>query len=127
MRTLGSPRSAQVLRAVWGAVCLAVPTGVVRGLGQPPPDPRTVFVIRVLGVRHVVQGTVSAFIPNAHVLAWGASVDGLHSTSMVALGLVDPRRRRLAWTDAVIAAAWGAVTFRGSHEVSASANLGGRE
>jgi hypothetical protein len=119
-RHLPLPRGVQLLRIVWGAICVAAPSRVVTGLGQPRPDRRTVRVVRVLGVRHVVQGTASVCVPSCRVLAWGAAVDGLHSASMVAFGVADPQRQRLAWTDGVIAAGWGIVTFHGSRRASAS-------
>jgi hypothetical protein len=42
----------------------------------------------------------------------------LHSASMGLLGAIDPGRRRLAWSDSLIEAGWGAASLRDCVHVS---------
>ena len=104
----------EVLRIVYGMVQLVAPARVARVVGGRL-DHRARVVARVLGARHVVQGCVSAAAPDAVVLALGAEVDLLHAASMVALAVVDRRRRRIALADACVAASFtGLVSSPGA-------------
>jgi hypothetical protein len=105
------PSRLALSRLSWGVACLLVPSYVISALGGPVDRP-TLIVTRVLGVRHIAQGTVSALMPSRRVLAAGGLVDLIHGASMTLVGRLDPDRRRLAWIDAAIAAAWAAATIR---------------
>jgi hypothetical protein len=104
------------MRAAWGTICLLAPSRVSRSLGGPV-DQRTLAVTRLLGVRHLLQGWVYCRHPSRSVFAVGGVVDLLHSASMGVLGAMDPARRRLAWSDSLIAAGWGAVSLHDSPRV----------
>jgi hypothetical protein len=114
------------LRIAWGTVCLLAPAQLAAALGGPT-DRRTTAVTRVLGTRHVLQGVVSVAAPTGAVLVAGGLIDVLHSTSMAVLGGFAERYRRLAWTDGVIAASWGAASLLTGRRVdrTASQDCGG--
>jgi hypothetical protein len=114
------------LRLVWGSACLLIPARLTAAAGGPV-DRRATDVARVLGVRHLVQGAVSVARPTPPVLRAGAAIDLLHSASMVVLGGFDRGRRRLAWTDAVIAASWCLAGLQAGRraETAASDEQGG--
>jgi hypothetical protein len=101
--TTGSLALAAV-RLAWGAALLSAPGRVVGVLGgAATADSRRIE--RILGVRHLLQGTVE-------LLAWprwrriGVTVDALHAASGVALAAADARWRRPAALDATITTAF---------------------
>jgi hypothetical protein len=91
-------------RVGYGVALVAVP-GLLIGLTGQRPGRRDCAVARVLGARHLLQAGVTAAAQLADpgdsvVLGGGAAADLLHATTMVALGVVDPRARRAALIDA---------------------------
>jgi hypothetical protein len=86
------------LRSRWVAA-LAAGSG-----GQPAPR----WVVRVLGVRSLVQGAVTTAAPARTVLVGGAMIDATHAATMLPLVAASPRHRRAAAISALIATA-GAV------------------
>lgn len=73
-------------------------------------------VLEVLAGRHLLQLALTLAKPTRKVVAAGATVDALHSLSMVGLASVSPRHRRGAITDAAVAgglAAAGALLSAG--------------
>ncbi len=94
------------VRGGLGTAQLLFPGIVSRRLTGAPPDRRTRQVVRVLGGRQLIQALGTGADPTAAVLAVGAAVDVVHGLSMVTLGVIDRRQRRLALGDALIAAAF---------------------
>ncbi len=102
-------------RAGYGVALVCAPSALIKlagdpGSGQSPgachprPSRRACGVARVLGVRHLVQAGLTAAAlrgePGSPVpLALGAVVDVLHASTMVGLGLVERRARRVALAD----------------------------
>jgi len=102
----GSRRSGPVLalalaRAAWGSSLLLAPRGLLRSADVPSAGAGR-QVVRVLGVRHLVQAAAQAGGSGRH--RGGALVDLLHGLSVLALAAVDSRRRRAALADAALAA-----------------------
>jgi hypothetical protein len=94
-----------VIRGGYGALQLTNPTVVSGRLLRRGLDVRGQGVTRVLGARQLAQALVSGPAPSYPVLAVGVEVDLLHAASMLALALAG-RRRRAAFTDALIAGAF---------------------
>jgi hypothetical protein len=95
-------------RVAWGVALATVPDRIL-GVTQPkrsdtPVAPR---ILRVLGVRHVLQAGVETLAPVPAVHYLGAVADGLHALSGVGLAAVDQRWRRAALIDSAIAATFG--------------------
>lgn len=94
----------ELTRLVWGGLLLAAPDQVLRVMGgDPGSTPST--ILRVLGVRHLVQAAVLLRWPTPEAFRLGAVADGLHALTAVAL-IADRRRRRVALTDAAVATGW---------------------
>jgi hypothetical protein len=95
-------------RAVWGAALVTVPDRVL-GLTQPdrPNTPVASRLLRVLGVRHLLQTGVEAFAAPPAVHYLGAAADELHALSGIGLAVLDRRWRRAALIDSAIASALG--------------------
>lgn len=107
----------ELVRGGYGALQLAAPGLVAAQLLGSRPDAPARAVGRVLGARQLTQALASGASPSYPVLALGVEVDLLHAGSMVALGIVDRRRRRLALLDALIASSFavaGALAARTS-------------
>ena len=107
-------RGVLVVRAVWGAGCVAAPATVGRLLGLAPGDRRARLLLRVLGARDLGQAVLAATAPPPALLRLGAGVDALHAASMVALAAVSPDYRRPAVTSSAMATAWTAASVRDS-------------
>jgi hypothetical protein len=95
-------------RVAWGVALATVP-GRILGVTQPerPSTPVAPRILRVLGVRHLLQAGVETLVPMPTVHYLGAVADGLHALSGVGLAAVDPRWRRAALIDSAIAATLG--------------------
>lgn len=104
-------RSARAVRALWGAALLAVPGPVIDSVGGPA-DPATLIVVRVLGLRHLVQSALCGADDRRRK---GAVVDLVHALSMAALAAGARRHRRLAATDACVALAFAGSGLRLRH------------
>jgi len=102
-------RGFAALRGGYGAVLLSVPDRVIVMVTVQRPDPATRAVARVLGVRHVLQALATCGRPGSLVLALGAEADLAHAASMLVLGVVDPRRRRAALADGLVASCLAAT------------------
>ena len=93
-----------VIRLVWAATLLAAPATILDALGAPV-DSTSVSVARILGARHAAQGLVE-------IATWpkwrrdGSFIDAAHSLTVVGLGVIAPRWRRVGLTDGSIAAAF---------------------
>ncbi|MDG4801411.1 hypothetical protein [Micromonospora sp. WMMD980] len=104
-------------RVAWGTLLLLAPGALLRPVG--PTTAAATATLRVLGVRHLAQATVTLRWPAPGVLAAGAAFDGAHALTALALAAADRRQRHAALADAAVAAAWaalGAATARHEEE-----------
>jgi hypothetical protein len=95
-------------RLAWGVALATVPDRIL-GVTQPdrPATPIAPRLLRVLGVRHLLQAGVETLAPVPAVHYLGAVADGLHALSGVGLVAVDRRWRRAALIDSAIATCFG--------------------
>ena len=80
-------------RIAWGALLLALPQRVL----PEGPDPAPAYVlgaVRVLGVRHLLEGAVLVRHARRAPPRWSIAVDALHALSMIALAAARPALRR---------------------------------
>jgi hypothetical protein len=96
-------------RCLYGVSLLLCSRPVARIAGAPGDA----GVVRLLGVRHVLQAafTASGGDPERR-LRDGVVVDVAHSLSMVAVAVISPSRRRAAGLSAVSAAGWALAGLR---------------
>jgi hypothetical protein len=92
------------LFALWGAAQLAFPEQLMHALapGRPHPPP---WLVRVLGVRMLVQHGLVVRAPEQRIVAASAAVDGLHAASMLLVAAGSAGRRRVPLISAGIAGA----------------------
>ena len=108
----GPGRALSVLRAAWGLFLVAKPEPVLAVLAPRSSSPRLdTAVLRVLGVRQVVQAGLTALAPTKGVLVLGAGVDALHAASMVGLAGLDAGRRRAGLLDACVAGSFAGASL----------------
>ena len=100
-----------VLRIAYGTLLAAAPGRVLRGTGGTTDSRLACAVVRALGVRHIVQGVLSARMPSVTTRRVGAGVDALHALTDLGVAALDGRRRRPAVIDACIASAFGAAAI----------------
>jgi hypothetical protein len=99
-----------------GAVTLLRPHAVARlvsGSGSVPD----VAVVRILGGRQLLQGTVVLIRPALPLVTGALAVDILHTASMVAAAVIWPGYRRAALASAAVAgtsAVAGSLILRGA-------------
>ncbi len=63
------------------------------------------MVLRILGVRQLLQALITAVVPARATFALGTAADAIHSASMLLLlGALDRRRRGVALFEAGVAA-----------------------
>lgn len=101
-------RAADLARAAIGGMLLCRPR-LASGLARERRSSRTDLVVRALAGRMLGQAAAGAFVASARpdrtrlIAGADAVVEALHGASMVGLGVLDPPRRRLAFTGAVMA------------------------
>ena len=93
-----------VLRAAWGVALLAVPARVLRAVERTDHTRAQVVVARILGARNVIQAGVTVAVGGRWIRREGAVVDGIHVVTSLGMAAASGRWRRLALTDAAIAA-----------------------
>jgi hypothetical protein len=98
-------RVSDALRLGYGLALLVGPRGLSRTLTRAELDRRAVITARVLGARHLLQGTAMVIDGGHELRRAGRATDLLHAASMSALAAWSPGRTRLALTDAVVATA----------------------
>ena len=97
-------RRLAVARAVSGGSLLAVSRSV-------PCERREMAVVAAaLGVRHLVQSTLTLWRPAGFAARWASAADVAHGVSMLALAGVSAPVAACALADAVVAAAWAGAT-----------------
>ncbi|MFF9408084.1 hypothetical protein ACF1B0_21545 [Streptomyces anandii] len=90
----------------WGTVLAAAPGAVLRRCPRTPAGTAADAVVRVLGIRHVVQGLATA--TGVMPAAWSTAPDALHGATMACLALGSARWRTAACADLAVAAAFTA-------------------
>lgn len=101
-----------VLRIIWGFSLVLIPRVLFRTFVGSEPDRGTLIIMRVLGVRQILQGIVVHLFPNRRVIVLSATTDGLHALSMVALGIWSRHYKRAAFTDSVVASTFATLGLR---------------
>lgn len=86
------------------AVLLAQPQALLRAITDDHEAPPS-WIIRVLGVRMLLQAASETLRPRPNVLCLGVAVDLTHAASMLAAAWIWPRYRRVALASAGSAAA----------------------
>lgn len=90
------------IRISWGVTLLVGPAQMLRTFGGADDGRGARFVMRILGVRHLVQaGLEYRFGGRARKV--GVYVDLLHGATSVGFGLFQPTWRRAAFIDAGVA------------------------
>jgi len=97
----------ELVRLGLGAADVLAPQALGRAELGRRPDALSRGVLRVLGVRQVVQAGLVLRFPTRDARRLSAVVDLLHAASMVALAVLDRRRRRGALVQAGIATGLG--------------------
>lgn len=92
-------------RAGYGAALLCAPGPMIRLRTGQTPSRRASQVARVLGIRHLVQATITAWAPAPETVAIGAVLDLCHAASMLAFAARYKSLRRAELADALVAAA----------------------
>ena len=109
MRRAGRLQAVAAAQALLGAALLAQPVRigqlVTAGRGQDP----AAWLVRILGLRMLAQGSVELLRPGRKLVLAGAAVDLCHALSMVGVGLVWPQFRRAALVSAGAATATAAA------------------
>jgi hypothetical protein len=103
-----------------GALYVLAPE-LIPGILGVPTDRRARRVIRVLGARYLIQAAVVWTVPERRwALAVGGGVDAIHAVTMALLAAADRPRRRLAGTDAAVAATFALAGWRRAHRLTDS-------
>ena len=100
----------QSARAAWSLALLGWPSTILDLIGAPS-DRLTCVVVRLLGLRHLLEAGLLLVRPSPRSYRLGAFVDILHSLTMSAAFVIDPPRRRAALASAVGASAWATATL----------------
>lgn len=95
---------------------LSAPNLVPARVLAEPLRRREQLVVRLLGVRHLLQAAVTTAVPTPAVLRLGAGVDAAHAPSMI-LAALDRRRRRTAVAEMLCA---GSFAVAGLHAARAA-------
>ena len=110
MKTPGSIAPTLPAR-LWAVGCLAAaailllrPRPAARWAAGPDRRPPT-WLVRLLGIRELLQGTMIAVRPSRPVLLAGCLADVLHAASMAVVAMLAPRFRRPALASGLLAAA----------------------
>ena len=89
-----------MVRVGWALFLLKAPPRLLRSLGAPSTG-YGIKVVRVLGVRHLLQAAAQACGSGRY--RGGALIDLLHGLSMLLLAVIDAERRRVEVVDAAVA------------------------
>lgn len=102
----------ELARAAWGIALLLAPRHVLRRIHHGPVDGPSVQVLRVLGVRHLLQAALVSQRPTPRVLLAASAVDLSHCLSAVPVALVGGRYARAGAVETVVAGAWTLAEVR---------------
>ena len=92
-------------QAVLGWLLITRPEQLAAMSAGPKGKRAPRWLVRVLGLRSLIQGVITAVRPTDTVLAGGALVDATHAVSMLPLIVSSPRYRRAAAISTLTAAA----------------------
>ncbi len=95
-----------------GTVMLGWPQPVGRAVGGAPGRAPAGWVVRVLGIRILVQGVILIARPSRAVALASAGIDAVHGLSMLAVAAGGRRYRRAALSSAAAAALSAAASAR---------------
>lgn len=123
---MDTARLVAAARCGWAVFLLSCPDRPVRALTGITPTEHDRRVLRVLGVRQLVQGAVGLVHPSHRVLAAGSAVDALHAASCLAVAAVDSRWRRGGLIGAMDAAAFAVAGYAGARRAEVMASAGRR-
>lgn len=91
------------VRAGYGLALLSIPRHTAGLVMHGSSEGGVPAVVRVLGLREIVQATTFAPRPSRPVSMLGLGIDGLHASTMLVLAAASPKWRRAALTSATIA------------------------
>lgn len=97
------------IRLGWGTTLLAAPAAVLALVSDQPATTSARVVVRVLGVRNVLQAAALLRWPSPAAANTAAAVDAVHALTAVALA-AGSSRWRTASLDALAAVAFAAAT-----------------
>ncbi len=106
------PRLVGSAGVAWGALLLSRGDQVWRAVEGRSPDDLEEGALRVLGVRHLVQGLGQVAAPRA-TAPLAVAVDVVHAASMAALAAASPSRRRAALVTGGVSLAGAMLTIAG--------------
>lgn len=115
------------LRAAWGVLLLAAPARVLGAMERTDQTRAQRVVARILGARNVVQAAVAWGVGGPGIRREGAVVDGIHALTSLGTAAASRRWRRLALTDAAIAAGLAVAGVRAAGQVQPRQGVGGLE
>jgi type IV secretory pathway TrbL component len=92
-----------VSQAAAGALLIGDAARVASAVSTSRQSMPPLWVVRLLGVRLLVQGTTGAVWPGPELSGAGAAVDATHAASMMLAAAVVPRYRRPALISAAVA------------------------
>lgn len=107
---VSASRWVSLARAGYGAALLCVPGRLIATVSGHPASRPARVTARVLGARHVAQAAICGPVPVRGLIEAGAAADGLHAASMLVLAGTDRGQRVALLADALVAAAFAAVT-----------------
>lgn len=114
-------RPLSAARLCWGTLLLRFPDTGLRLLGHPPTRSAR-RVVRILGLRQVLQGAAMLVVPGPTSTAVGIAVDALHASSAVGWAAGRPGQRRPGATSATVSgltAAAGLAALRQQSQAAA--------
>ncbi len=101
-------RVALVVRAIWGSLLVFAPGRALRLLGGADNGPIALTIIRVLGLRHLLEAGIE-LRRGAVAHDAGIAVDVLHAASALAFAGIDRRWRPAAVADAGVAVGFAMI------------------
>ena len=104
-----TPDPTDLARALWGGALLVAPRRLLADLHQAPAGTLEVGVLRVLGMRHLVQAAVLAALSDPRARWVGAVVDLLHAGSAVPLAMGRGPRSRAGRVETLAAVSFAAA------------------
>jgi hypothetical protein len=127
---LAAPTVLDVVRFCYGGLLLAAPRRVLTVCTPGQASPRALGVVRVLGVRQLLQAALtagvlsargpSAEIPPGRALLAGSGVDTAHAASMLGLALARRPLRRAALAEALLASSLAAFGIMAARQLDAA-------
>ncbi|MFC8520999.1 hypothetical protein [Streptomyces sp. NPDC057257] len=108
--------SESTVRIVWGSVLLALPGSLHRRCTGTSPTATARTAVRALGLRHVLQGALTA--RGGLPTRWAAVPDVAHASTMAVLALRSNRWRAPALADVLVAGAFAVSALRGTAAVT---------